>query len=252
MLKLWGIRGVSEKYPTFVHICALVLFFVIRTVASFEVVLIWLNQTLPAVLSHLKAVLERRFWNGPQLAPRIALNRLDVVEPLFFERHFQLWEHSKVAGNYVGTVRRLAKQYNLVFRQKLLHKVRWMRLARYRGEEASHRLTRNAVVFSHGITQSFQNFNVIFFVDRLTSWSKFAVHNTLTIKKIISIDLSTKAFCIIPVVSVQLLPRLKQNLMQIRWSVYNFYLRLFIYNFNLGPNTMYTRESGTKLRLNWD
>ena len=91
-----------------------------------------------------------------------------------------------------------------------------MRLARYRGEEASHRLTRNAVVFSHGITQSFQNFNVIFFVDRLTSWSKFAVHNTLTIKKIISIDLSTKAFCIIPVVSVQLLPRLKQNLMQIR------------------------------------
>ena len=36
---------------------------------------------------------------------------------------------------------------------------------------------------SHGITQSFQNFNVIFFVDRLTSWSKFVVHNTLTIEK---------------------------------------------------------------------
>ena len=36
---------------------------------------------------------------------------------------------------------------------------------------------------SHGITQSFQNFNVIFFVDRLTSWSKFVVHNTLKIEK---------------------------------------------------------------------
>ena len=36
---------------------------------------------------------------------------------------------------------------------------------------------------SHGITQSVQNFNVIFFVDRLTSWSKFVVHNTLTIEK---------------------------------------------------------------------
>ena len=29
----------------------------------------------------------------------------------------------------------------------------------------------------------------------------------------------TKAFCIIPIVSVQLLPRLQRNLMQIRWSV---------------------------------
>ena len=38
-------------------------------------------------------------------------------------------------------------------------------------------------VSSHGITQSFQNFNVIFFVDRLTSWSKFVVCNTLTIEK---------------------------------------------------------------------
>ena len=36
---------------------------------------------------------------------------------------------------------------------------------------------------SRGITQSFQNFNVIFFVDRLTFWSKFVVHNTLTIEK---------------------------------------------------------------------
>ena len=73
------IRGVSEKYPTCVHISALVLFFVIRTVASLEVVPIWLNHTLPAVLPHLKAVLERRFWNGLQLARRITLNRLDVV-----------------------------------------------------------------------------------------------------------------------------------------------------------------------------
>ena len=36
---------------------------------------------------------------------------------------------------------------------------------------------------SHGIMQSLQNFNVIFFVDRPTSWSKFVVHKTLTIEK---------------------------------------------------------------------
>ena len=73
---------------------------------------------------HLKAVLERRIWNGLQLVRCITLNRLDVVEPLSFERHFQFGEHPKVTGSYVGTVRRLAKLYNLVFRQKSLHKVR--------------------------------------------------------------------------------------------------------------------------------
>ena len=55
-------------------------------------------------------------------ARRITLNRLDVVVPLSFERHSQFWEHPKVAGSYVGSVRRLAKLYNLVFRRKLLHK----------------------------------------------------------------------------------------------------------------------------------
>ena len=123
----YRLRGVSEKYPTCVHISTLVLFFVIRNVAPFEVDPIWLNHTLPAVLPHLKAVLERRFWNGLQLARRITLNRLNVVKPLSLELHFQFWELPKVAGSYVGAVRRLAKLYNLVFRQKLLHKVRWMR-----------------------------------------------------------------------------------------------------------------------------
>ena len=75
----------------------------------------------------LETVLELTFWNSLQLARRITLNRLDVVESLSFERHFQFWEHQKVTGSYVGTVRRLSELYNLVFRQKLLHKIRWMR-----------------------------------------------------------------------------------------------------------------------------
>ena len=73
---------------------------------------------------HLETVLELTVWNGLQLARRITLNRLDVVEPLSFECHFLFWELSKVAGSYVGTVRRLSELYNLVFRQKLLHKIR--------------------------------------------------------------------------------------------------------------------------------
>ena len=155
------VRGVSEKYATCVHISALMLFFVIRTVASFEVAPIWLNHTIPAVLPNLKAVLERRFWNGLQLARCIILNRLDVVEPLSFERHFQFWEHLKVAGSYVGTVRKL---YNLVFRQKLLHKVRWMRWRVIVVKKPVTAWPETRSFSSHGITKSFQNFNVIFFV----------------------------------------------------------------------------------------
>ena len=109
----------SEKYPICVHISALVLFFVIQTVESFEVIPIWLNHMIPVVHPHLKAVLERRFWIGLQLAHRITLNRFDVVEPLSFERHFQCWEHPKVGESYVWTVRRLAKPCSLVFRLKL-------------------------------------------------------------------------------------------------------------------------------------
>ena len=173
----------SKKYPTCVHISALLLFFVIRTVASFEVVPIWLNHTLPAVLPHLKAVPERRFWNSLQLARRITLNRLDVVKPISFELHFQFWDHPKVARSYLGTVRRLAKLYNLAFRQKLLHKVRWMRWRVIVVKKPVTVWPETRSFSSHGITQSFQNFNVIFFVDRLTSWSKFVVHDTFQIEK---------------------------------------------------------------------
>ena len=195
---------------------------------------------LPALLPHLKAVLERRFWNGLQLARRITLNRLDVIEPLSFECHFQFSEHLKVTGSYVGTVRRLEKLYNLVFRQKLLHKVRWMR---WRVIVVKKPVTTRPETRSfsyHGITQSFQNFNVISFVDSLSSWSKIVMHNTLTIEKnkLHWLDMAptltcffrswhvwtlplgtllfsfTKALCIISIVSVQLLPRLQQNLIK--------------------------------------
>ena len=181
------IQGVSEKYPTCVHIFALVLFFVIRPMASFGVVPIWLNHMLPAVVPHLKAVLKREFWNGLQLARRITLNRLDVVEPLSFEHLFQFWEHPKVAESYVGTVQRVAKLYNLVFRQKLLYKVRWMRWRVIVVKKPVTTWPETRSFSSHGITQSFQNFNVIFYVDRPTSWSKFVVHNTFTIEKKISV-----------------------------------------------------------------
>ena len=121
------IRGLSRKYRAYLYISALALFFIIGRVASFKVIPTWLNNTVPAIFPLLETVLELTFWNGLQLARRIALNRLDVVKPLSFERHFQFWGHIKGAGSYVRTVRRLSELYNLVFRQKFLHKIRWMR-----------------------------------------------------------------------------------------------------------------------------
>ena len=216
------------------------LFFVIQAVAFFEVVPIWLNHTLPAVLPHLKAVLERRFWNGLQLARLFTLNRLDVVEPLSFERNFQFWEHPRVAGSYVGTVRRLAKLYNLVFRQKLLHKVRWMRWRVIVVKKLVTAHTRvipkilfkisQTVVF--GIPKSFSGSRTVnrrspsIASRRRSMFSGVVVtegrpgreslstdvrsflnrlyHSFICVMPILS---STKAFYIISIVSVQLLPR---------------------------------------------
>lgn len=157
--------------------------------ATFEVVPIWLNHTFPVVLPHLK-----------------------------------------------------------VFCQKLLHKVRWMcwRVIVVKKPVTAWPKTRS--FYSHDFTQTFHKFNVIFFVDRLTSWNKFVVHNTLTTRCFcqrrsartrVTVNnwaaifkppvpflylcydhiFAPKAYCIISIVSVQLLPTLKQNLMQIRWSV---------------------------------
>ena len=107
---------------------------------------------------------------------------VDVVEPLSFAR-FQFWEHLKVARSYVGSVRRLVMLYNLVWRQRLLHKFRWIRWRVIVVKKPVTAWPETRSFSSHGITQAFQNFDVIFFVDRLTSWSKFVVRNTLTIEK---------------------------------------------------------------------
>ena len=107
---------------------------------------IWLNHTLTVVLPHLKAVLERRFWNGLQLARRITLNRLDVVEPLSCERHFQFWEHPS-RRELCRDCTQAGEAVQSCVSPKIAAQGSMNALACYRGEEASHRLTRNAVLF---------------------------------------------------------------------------------------------------------
>ena len=121
------IRGLSGKYRAYLYISALALFFIIGRVGSFKVIPTWLNNTVPEMFPLLETVLELTFRDGLENARHIIFNRRFVIESLSFEWFIEFWKQPKVTGGYVGTVRRLSKQYDTVFTQKLLHKIRWMR-----------------------------------------------------------------------------------------------------------------------------
>ena len=62
-----------------------------------------------------------------------ATSRTHYLQTSFFHRiaviwvAFEFWKQPKVTVDYVGTLRRLSTQYDTVFTQKLLHKIRLMR-----------------------------------------------------------------------------------------------------------------------------
>ena len=188
----------------------------------------------------LETVLELTFWNGLQLAHRITLNRLDVIEPLSFEHHFQFCEYPKVAGSYVGTVRRLSKQCDTVFTQKLLHKIRWMRwrVIVVKKPVTAHRRVIPKILFK--ISQT-----VVFGIPRSFSSSRTVNRRSASIEdrpereslstevlpplkrlyhsfiRVLLIQSFPKAFCIIWIVSELVFPSSKQNLVQIRWPCFS-------------------------------
>ena len=51
----------------------------------------------------LETVLELTFRDGLEYARPIIFHRCFVIEWLSLEWFFEFWEHSKVAGSYVGT-----------------------------------------------------------------------------------------------------------------------------------------------------
>ena len=121
-----NIRVLSGKYRAYLYISALALFFINGRMASFKVIPTWLNKTVPVMFPLLETVLELTFRDGLEYARRIIFNCRFVIESLSFEWFFEFWKQPKVIGGYVGTVRRLSKQCNTMFTQKLLHKIWWM------------------------------------------------------------------------------------------------------------------------------
>ena len=114
-----GLRGLSGKYRACLYISTLVLFCFIGRVASFKVIPTWLNNSWKSPGAH--------FYGRPWVRSS------HYFQPSFCHRIAVLWvvswvlETAKSHKGYVGTLRRLSKQCNTVFTQKLLHKIRWMR-----------------------------------------------------------------------------------------------------------------------------
>ena len=206
------------------------------------------------MLPLLETVLELTFWNGLQLARRITLNRLDIVEPLSFERHFQFWEHKKIAWSYLGNVRRLSELYNLVFRQKLLHKIRWRRwrVIVVKKPVTAHTRVIPKILFKisqtvvFGILRSFSSSRTVNLRSpSIASLTHSILSNVFVVEgrpereslstevrpplkwlyhsfiHLLLIHSFPKAFYIIWIVSELFFPNWKQNLIQIRWSCFS-------------------------------
>ena len=86
----------------------------------------------------LKTVLELTFRDGLEYARRIIFNRRFVIGSLSFEWFFEFWKQPKsqgaMSGLYGGCRSNAIRVYSETAAQDLMNA-----LARYRGEEASHR-----------------------------------------------------------------------------------------------------------------
>ena len=113
--------------------------------ANFEVVPIWLNRRLPAVLPHLKAVLERRFWNGFHLA-RCITESSRCRRTAFLWAPFSILGASKSRRELCRDGTEAGEAVQSCVSTKIAAQGLMNAMARYRGEEASHRLTRNGTL----------------------------------------------------------------------------------------------------------
>ena len=156
-VRMYG--GVSEKYPIWVHISVLVLFFVIRTVASFEVVPHLIGPHVPSGASI--------SWSSPrtQILEWPSARASHYSESSRCRRTAFLWAPFSILGTSKSR-RKLCRDcteageaVQSYVSPKIGAQGSMNALARYCGEEASHCLTRNAVVFfsrHHGIFSELQ------------------------------------------------------------------------------------------------
>ena len=202
----------------------------------------------------LETVLELTFRDGLKYARRIIFNRHFVIKSLSFEWFFEFWKQPKVTGGYVGTVRRLSKQCNPVFTQKLLHKIRWMRwrVIVVKKPVIAHTRVIPKMLFKisqtavFGIPRSFSSSRTVNRrLPSIASHIRSILSNVFVVEgrpereslstevrpplkrlyhtfiRVLLIHSFPKAFCIIWIVSELVFSIWKQNLMQMRWSCFS-------------------------------
>ena len=206
------------------------------------------------MFSVLETVLELTFRDGVEYARRIIFNHRFVIESLSFVWFFEFWKQPKVTGGYVGTVRRLSKQWDTGFTKKLLHKIRWIRWRVIVVKEpvTAHTRVIPKILFKISLTVVFgipRSFSSSLTVNRrsppIASRTRSILYNVFVVEgrpereslsrevrpplkrlyqsfiRILLIHLFPKAVCIIWIVSEIVFPSWKQNLMQIRWSCFS-------------------------------
>ena len=202
----------------------------------------------------LETVLEFTFRDSLEYARHIIFNRRFVIESLSFEWFFEFWKQPKITGGYVGTVRRLSKQCDTVFTQKLLHKIRLMRwrvivvkkpvIAHMRvipeilfkisqtvifGIPRSFSSSRTVNRRSHSIASRTRSIlSNVFVVEGRPERESLSTEVQSPLKRlyhsfirVLLIHSFPKAFCIIWIVSKLVFSSWKQNLMQICWSCFS-------------------------------
>ena len=87
----------------------------------------------------LETVLELTFRDGLEYTRRIIFNRRFVIESLSFEWFFEFWKRPKVTGRLCRDCTEVVEAMRYCVYSETAAQDSMNALARYRGEEASHR-----------------------------------------------------------------------------------------------------------------
>jgi len=118
---MWAVQKTSNLWLGKLHLHA----WRCATLIPFEVVSLWLNTLLPAVLPLFETFLECLFANGVQLGHHVPYN-VSWLNSSPFQLCFQVGEQPKIARSHVRRARSLSNHRNVVFDQEGLNQLRGM------------------------------------------------------------------------------------------------------------------------------
>jgi len=183
----WVKQCESHKYmdcsPTFgqekIHLHA----WRFATLIPFEVVCLWQNTLLPAVLPLFEAFLECLFANGVQLGHHVLYNVILWLKSSPFQLHFQVGEQPIIARSHVRRVGSLSNHRNVVFGQESLDQLWGMSWCVVTMQLPRSRCPQVWSLVLHSIMKATKDFQVVFVVNILTLWCILVMHHPTGVKE---------------------------------------------------------------------